>query len=91
MGPSAASTRRCGLSTVDGGGGKGALPLMSLPCGPLLWGRKVLRAHSGKPQPAEAPGRRGMAAACPGRGEAGVEPGWQRKHLERQEGGREEE
>lgn len=91
MGPSASSTRRCGLSTAEGGGGKGALPLMSLPCGPLLWGRKVLRAHSGKPQPAEAPGRRGMAAACPGRGEAGAEPGWQRKHLERQEGGREEE
>lgn len=32
-----------------------------------------------------------MAAACLRRGEAGVEPGWQRKHLEKQAGGREEE
>lgn len=32
-----------------------------------------------------------MAAARTRRREAGVEPGWQRKHLEREEGGREEE
>lgn len=33
-----------------------------------------------------------MTGVCPRRrGEAGVEPGWQRKHLEREAGGKEEE
>lgn len=41
-----------------------------------------------KPQPTEAPG--GRARLLRSR-EAGVWPGWRRKHLERQEGGREEE
>lgn len=42
----------------------------------------------GKPEPTEAPGGRGRLLRSR---EAGVQPGWQRKHLERQEGGREEE
>lgn len=42
----------------------------------------------GKPQPTEAPGGRGRLLRSR---EPGVRPDWQRKHLERQEGGREEE
>lgn len=64
--------------------------LKYMPCGPLLWVEGI-KSALWKATARRSPRRERMAAVCPGRGEAGVEPGWQRKHLERQEGGREEE
>lgn len=64
--------------------------LGDMPCRPLLGGRK----HYGCPLEShgpQCPMWESMAAVCPRRDEAGGEPGWQRKHLERQAGGREEE
>lgn len=61
------------------------LTLKNVPRGPFLRRHKAVRE---KPQPTEALGGRGWPLRSR---EAGVWPGWRRKHLERQEGGREEE